>query len=138
MVCDNAASLTALLDHVHGRGARAPALLAPEATSARARALRTAAASWSTAHGIPVTVHTVPFADLGRTVGRDFQLASCVDGVAARSCDPPVTAIDLRPTAYGRTCADLLCDVLAGRTPPDTVRRHDWALESRASTRLGT
>ncbi|AZM87485.1 MULTISPECIES: LacI family DNA-binding transcriptional regulator [Streptomyces] len=177
VVCDNAASLTALLDHVHGRGAHAPALLAPEATSAWAQALRTAAASWSTAHKIPVTVHTVPFAatpaqagertrallsadpavdavicapdgaapgvlraaaGLGRTVGRDFQVASCVDGVAARSCDPPVTAIDLRPTAYGRSCADLLCDVLAGRTPADTLRRHDWALETRASTRLGT
>ncbi|MFH8712574.1 LacI family DNA-binding transcriptional regulator [Streptomyces zaomyceticus] len=73
-------------------------------------------------------------AALGRTVGRDFLVASCVDGAAARGGNPPVTAVDLRPAAYGRACAELLCDVLADRTSPDTVRRHAWALETRAST----
>ncbi|MEV6953714.1 LacI family DNA-binding transcriptional regulator [Streptomyces sp. NPDC051183] len=176
VVCDNAASLSALLDHVHARGAKSPALLAPEATSSWAQALRTAAASWSAEHRIPVAVRTVPFAAtpaeagdrtrallaadpavdavicapdgaapgvlraataLGRSVGGDFLLASCVDGVAARSCDPPITAIDLRPAEYGRACADLLGDVLAGRAPSGTVRRHDWLLETRASTGSG-
>jgi DNA-binding LacI/PurR family transcriptional regulator len=61
-------------------------------------------------------------------------VASCVDGTATRSAEPPVTAVDLRPAAYGRACAELLCDILAGRTAPDTVRRHAWALETRAST----
>lgn len=173
VVCDNAASLTVLLDHVRDRGARTPGLLAPESHSAWAQALRTAAHTWTTRHGIPVAVRTVPFAAtpaeaadatralltadpavdavicapdgaapgvlqaataLGRAVGRDFQLASCVDGVAVRSCDPPLTAVDLRPAVYGRACAELLCDILAGRTAPDTVRRHEWALETRAST----
>ncbi|MFF3623264.1 LacI family DNA-binding transcriptional regulator [Streptomyces sp. NPDC002467] len=174
VVCDNAASLTALLDHVHERGAVAPALLAPEATSSWAQALRTAAETWSAERGVSVIVHTVPFAatpaeaaehtrrlladrpavdavicapdgaaagvlraaaESGRTVGRDFQLASCVDGIAVRSCDPPLTAIDLRPAEYGRTCAALLCEVLAGRARPDTVRLHDWALVVRPSDR---
>ncbi|WP_435844116.1 hypothetical protein [Streptomyces goshikiensis] len=61
-------------------------------------------------------------------------VASCVDGVANRGASPPVTAVDLRPAAYGRACAELLCDILAARTPPDTVRRHAWALETRPST----
>ncbi|MYW31755.1 substrate-binding domain-containing protein, partial [Streptomyces sp. SID2119] len=64
-------------------------------------------------------------------------VTSCVDGTATRSAEPPVTAVDLRPAAYGRACAELLCDILAGRTPPDTVRHHSWALETRASTTAG-
>lgn len=73
-------------------------------------------------------------AALGRTVGADFLVASCVDGPATRSSSPPITAVDLRPAEYGRACADLLCDILAGRTPADAARRHEWSLETRAST----
>ncbi|MFF4445299.1 LacI family DNA-binding transcriptional regulator [Streptomyces sp. NPDC001502] len=173
VVCDNAASLTALLDHVHDRGARRPALLAPEGTSAWAQALRETAAAWGTSHRSEVTLHTVPFAateadadtatrrllatdpgidavicapdgaapgalraaaGLGRTVGADLLVASCVDGTANRSANPPVTAVDLRPADYGRACAELLCDILAGRAGPDTVRHHTWVLETRPST----
>lgn len=205
VICDNAASLTALLDHVTERGARHPAVLAPAGTSAWATALRTTAASWGQEHGVAVALRTVPFAATpqeaeettlallrtdpavdavicapdgaapgvlraaaatGRTVGTvsdrtagsptsdrrtgsttsgrtgeagahprtPLLVASCVDGTATRSAEPPVTAVDLRPAAYGRACAELLCDILAGRTAPDTVRRHAWALETRAST----
>lgn len=214
VICDNAASLTALLDHVNERGARHPAVLAPAGTSAWATALRTTAASWGQEHGVAVALRTVPFAatpqeaeettlallrtdpavdavicapdgaapgvlraaaTTGRTVGTvssrtagsptsgrrtgsttsdrtagsttsgrtgeagahprtPLLVASCVDGTATRSAEPPVTAVDLRPAAYGRACAELLCDILAGRTAPDTVRRHAWALETRAST----
>lgn len=173
VVCDNAASLTALLDHVRDRGARRPALLAPEGTSAWAQALRETAAGWGAAHRTEVALHTVPFAataadieaatrrllatdpgidavlcapdgaapgalraatDLGRTVGADLWVASCVDGTANRSANPPVTAVDLRPADYGRACATLLCDILAGRAEPDTVRHHTWVLETRPST----
>ncbi|MEU0304785.1 LacI family DNA-binding transcriptional regulator [Streptomyces cyaneofuscatus] len=216
VICDNAASLTALLDHVTDRGARRPAVLAPAGTSAWATALRATAASWGQEHGVEVALRTVPFAatpgeaeettlallradpavdavicapdgaapgvlraaaTLGRTVGTTASdrtdsaavsdrtgeepgapraeaprptddepgphprtpllVASCVDGTATRSAEPPVTAVDLRPAAYGRACAELLCDILAGRTPPDTVRRHAWALETRASTTAG-
>ncbi|MFJ2432755.1 LacI family DNA-binding transcriptional regulator [Streptomyces anulatus] len=253
VVCDNAASLTALLDHVTERGARRPALLAPSGSSAWATALRATAGSWGRAHGVAVTVRTVPFAAtpaeaeaatlallaadpavdavicapdgsapgvlraataLGRKVGASspsgacgatnasgsssatstsgaidgngrtgegnrteydrsegdrsegdrsegdrtehggpgkpdspggpdvatgpaatgLLVASCVDGTATRGAEPPVTAVDLRPAAYGRACAELLCDILAGRAAPDTVRRHSWSLETRAST----
>ncbi|MGC0417403.1 LacI family DNA-binding transcriptional regulator [Embleya sp. AB8] len=177
VVCDNSASLGALLDHVHERGARRPALLAPEATSAWAEALRTTARTWGDRHGTPVEIRTVPFAatvgeaeqatrelltadpaidavicapdgaapgvlhaatTLGRSVGRDLLVASCVAGPATRSSVPPVTAVDLRPASYGRACAELLCDILADRAAPDTVRRHDWILETRTSTLAGT
>ncbi|MFI7236397.1 LacI family DNA-binding transcriptional regulator [Streptomyces cyaneofuscatus] len=217
VICDNAASLTALLDHVTERGARRPAVLAPAGTSAWATALRATAASWGQEHGVDVALRTVPFAatpgeaeettlallradpavdavicapdgaapgvlraaaTLGRTVGTAASgrtnstaasgrtvdepgtpradaprptagetgahpptlllVASCVDGTATRSAEPPVTAVDLRPAAYGRACAELLCDILAGRTPPDTVRRHAWVLETRASTATPT
>ncbi|MEU3971562.1 LacI family DNA-binding transcriptional regulator [Streptomyces bacillaris] len=193
VICDNAASLTALLDHVTERGARHPAVLAPAGTSAWATALRATATSWAQERGVAVALRTVPFAatpgeaeettlallrtdpsvdavicapdgaapgvlraaaTLGRPVGPDappataphartatgalprtpLLIASCVDGTATRSAEPPVTAVDLRPAAYGRACAELLCDILAGRTTPDTVRRHAWALETRAST----
>ncbi|MGW0643416.1 LacI family DNA-binding transcriptional regulator [Streptomyces badius] len=201
VVCDNAASLTALLDHVTERGARRPAVLAPSGSSAWATALRATARSWGRAHGVEVALRTVPFAatpaeaeettralltadpavdavicapdgsapgvlraaaalgrdagqvgdGAGHGVGRDAGLevgrtggsgttgagllvASCVDGPATRNAEPPVTAVDLRPAAYGRACAELLCDILADRAAPDTVRRHAWSLETRAST----
>ncbi|MEU7342898.1 LacI family DNA-binding transcriptional regulator [Streptomyces bacillaris] len=193
VICDNAASLTALLDHVTERGARHPAVLAPAGTSAWATTLRATADSWARKRGVAVALRTVPFAatpgeagettlallrtdpsvdavicapdgaapgvlraaaTLGRPVGpgplppaaphartatathprTPLLIASCVDGTATRSAEPPVTAVDLRPAAYGRACAELLCDILAGRTTPDTVRRHAWALETRAST----
>ncbi|MGW8487056.1 LacI family DNA-binding transcriptional regulator [Streptomyces sp. NPDC055886] len=192
VVCDNAASLTALLDHVTERGARRPALLAPSGSSAWATALRATARSWGRARGVEVALRTVPFAAtpaeaeattralltadpavdavicapdgsapgvlraaaaLGRRVGTTdgggtpigppesarpngpgLLVASCVDGTATRGAEPPVTAVDLRPAAYGHACAELLCDILADRTAPDTVRRHAWSLETRAST----
>ncbi|WP_189745077.1 LacI family DNA-binding transcriptional regulator [Streptomyces nojiriensis] len=173
VVCDNAASLRALLDHVHERGARRPALLTPEGTSAWAQALRETAAAWGTSRRTEVALRTVPFAateadtdaatrellatdpgidavvcapdgaapgtlraaaGLGRTVGADLLVASCVDGTANRSANPPVTAVDLRPADYGRACAELLCDILAGRAAPGTVRHHTSVLETRAST----
>ncbi|MGW4837098.1 LacI family DNA-binding transcriptional regulator [Streptomyces globisporus] len=193
VVCDNAASLTALLDHVTERGARRPAVLAPSGSSAWATALRATARSWGPAHGVEVALRTVPFAAtpaeaeettralltadpavdavicapdgsapgvlraaaaLGRDVGTTggggaaaagppenarpaapgLLVAACVDGPATRGAVPPVTAVDLRPAAYGRACAELLCDILADRAAPDTVRRHAWSLETRAST----
>ncbi|MFJ9322190.1 LacI family DNA-binding transcriptional regulator [Streptomyces globisporus] len=193
VVCDNAASLTALLDHVTERGARRPAVLAPSGSSAWATALRATARSWGLAHGVEVALRTVPFAAtpaeaeettralltadpavdavicapdgsapgvlraaaaLGREAGTTggggaaaggppgnarpagpgLLVAACVDGPATRGAEPPVTAVDLRPAAYGRACAELLCDILADRAAPDTVRRHAWSLETRVST----
>ncbi|MFE2867040.1 LacI family DNA-binding transcriptional regulator [Embleya sp. NPDC059259] len=176
VVCDNAASLAAVLDHLRERGARRPALLAPGGDSAWAQTLRVSADAWGTPHGVPVTVRTIPFAAtpaqaaeaardlltaepdidavvcgpdgaapgvlhgaraLGRTPGADLLVASCVDGTATRTGNPPITAVDLRPADYGQACAELLCDILADRTPPDTVRLHPWKLRTRASTQGG-
>ncbi|MFI5806751.1 LacI family DNA-binding transcriptional regulator [Streptomyces sp. NPDC051561] len=173
VVCDNAALITALLDHVADRGARRPALLAPGGESAWAQALRAGATAWSADRGIPVIVLPVPFAatpyevaaatrslltadpsvdavisgpdgsapgilqtaqSLGRTAGRDLLVAACVDGTAARTSRPAITAVDLHPHDYGRACTGLLSEVLTGTSAPDTVRRHRWTLRVRAST----
>ncbi|MFJ9446257.1 LacI family DNA-binding transcriptional regulator [Kitasatospora sp. NPDC101235] len=173
VVCDNAASLVALLDHLAERGARRPALLVPGPGSDWAAALRAAAGAWSRREGVEVAVRTVPFAatpveaeaataDLiggasgadavvcapdgavpgvlaaaaraGRQVGADLLVAACVDGAAARGSGPRVTAVDLRPSEYGRACAALLSDLLAGSAEPGAVRWHDWALKVREST----
>lgn len=173
VVCDNAASLVALLDHLAERGARHPALLVPGPGSDWAAALRAAAGDWSRREGVEVAVRTVPFAatpleaeaataDLiggargadavvcapdgavpgvlaaavraGRQVGADLLVAACVDGAAARGSGPQVTAVDLRPSEYGRACAALLSDLLAGSVEPGAVRRHEWELRIREST----
>jgi DNA-binding LacI/PurR family transcriptional regulator len=69
-------------------------------------------------------------------------LAACVDGIGVWSCTPPITAIDLRPRAHGRACADLLLRVLAepadgpAGTAAPTVRLEP-ELRRRASTRAG-
>ncbi|WP_318552074.1 substrate-binding domain-containing protein [Kitasatospora fiedleri] len=176
VVCDNAGALSALLDHLAGRGARRPALLAPGPESDWAAALRAAADAWSHRYDTPVEVRTVPFAATpaevrhavapllagpgradavvcapdgavtgvlaaataaGLRVGEQVLVAACVDGAAAREADPPVTAVDLRPAAYGRACAALLADLLTGTVPPGTVRGHDWRLVERPSTAGG-
>ncbi|MFJ9855159.1 LacI family DNA-binding transcriptional regulator [Streptomyces sp. NPDC101150] len=173
VVCDNAASLAALLDHLAERGARRPALLAPDPGSDWAAALRAAADAWSRREGIEMVVRTVPFAatpaeaeaatadliagipDLdavvcapdgavpgvlaaavhaGLRTGTGLLVAACVDGAAARGSSPQVTAVDLRAAEYGRACAALLSELLAGTAEPDVVRRHDWSLNVRDST----
>ncbi len=79
----------------------------------------------------------------GVEVGRDVLLAACVDGIGVWSSTPPITAIDLRPRAHGRACADLLWQVLEdpdddvpGKPDPRIVR-FEPELRPRASTRAG-
>ncbi|MET8944010.1 LacI family DNA-binding transcriptional regulator [Streptomyces sp. NPDC004542] len=71
----------------------------------------------------------------GRTVGADLLLASCVDGSAMRTAEPPITAIDLRPREMGTESARLLCELLSGGAPRGTVRALPVVLNVRASTR---
>lgn len=52
---------------------------------------------------------------LGRELGKDLLLATCVDGVANRLFSTPVTGIDLRARAFGRECVELLEEILAAR-----------------------
>jgi DNA-binding LacI/PurR family transcriptional regulator len=45
---------------------------------------------------------------LGRRVGQDLLLASYVDNTLHQHAEPPITAVDLAPRAFGRRCANLL------------------------------
>lgn len=51
-------------------------------------------------------------------------------------CDPPITAIDLRPRAYGASAAELLTEILAaGKADDEPITRvHPAELRNRAST----
>lgn len=77
----------------------------------------------------------------GVEVGQDVLLAACVDGIGVWSSTPPITAIDLRPRAHGRACADLLWQVLedgdSSTGPAPRTVRFEPELRERASTRAG-
>ncbi|PRH77598.1 LacI family transcriptional regulator [Streptomyces solincola] len=112
VVCDNAASLTALLDHLAERGARRPALLAPGSGSDWAAALHAAADTWSRRKDVEVTVRTVPFAATpAQADAATTDLIATVPDLDAVVCAPDgavpgVLAAALR--AGLRTGADLL------------------------------
>lgn len=72
--------------------------------------------------------------ELGRTIGEDLLVASCVDSPAMELANPRITAVDLHPFAFGRACADLLVDLLEGRIRPGEERLHGFDLLPRAST----
>lgn len=71
---------------------------------------------------------------LGRQVGEDLLLASCVAGSGLELCDPPVTAVDLRPREYGAEAVALLTGIIDGALDPDTEQLHSVELLVRAST----
>ncbi|MEW2489701.1 LacI family DNA-binding transcriptional regulator [Streptomyces sp. NPDC048411] len=71
---------------------------------------------------------------LGRRVGDDILLASCVASPSLELCDPPITAIDLRPRQYGSAAVELLIEILAATAEPPTERLHTADLLVRAST----
>ncbi|MET7733676.1 LacI family DNA-binding transcriptional regulator [Streptomyces sp. NPDC005402] len=71
----------------------------------------------------------------GRVVGEDLLLVSCVDSLAMRTAEPPITAIDLRPRHMGAECVRLLREILTGETPPGTARTLAIEMIVRASTR---
>jgi DNA-binding LacI/PurR family transcriptional regulator len=70
----------------------------------------------------------------GRVVGEDLLLASCVDSLAMRTAEPPITSIDLRPRHMGAECVRLLCDLLSGEAPRGTTRTLAIDMIVRAST----
>lgn len=72
--------------------------------------------------------------ELGRTIGADLLVASCVDSPAMELASPGITAVDLRPLAFGRATADLLIELLEGRAGPGEERLHGFELVARAST----
>lgn len=80
---------------------------------------------------------------LGRELGRDLLLATCVDGVANRLFSTPVTGIDLRARQLGAACVELLEEIIAEgepdaaegeAPPPPRLRLHGVELRARAST----
>jgi DNA-binding LacI/PurR family transcriptional regulator len=76
---------------------------------------------------------------LGRRVGEGLLLASCVASPSLEMCDPPITAIDLRPRAYGAGAAELLTDILSadaahGEPGAPIERLHPIDLRIRRST----
>jgi DNA-binding LacI/PurR family transcriptional regulator len=70
----------------------------------------------------------------GFAVPADLLVASCVDSSAMAACDPPITAIDLRPQELGRTAARVLARVLDGRAPGGTPELIPTTLVVRRST----
>lgn len=112
VVCDNAASLTALLDHLHERGALRPALLAPAADSDWAAALHAAALAWGRRHEVDVVVHTVPFAaTVAEAEQATAELLSRRPGVDAVVCAPDGASpgvLRAAATAGRRVGTDLL------------------------------
>lgn len=73
--------------------------------------------------------------DMGRTPGKDVQIAALVDNPALEYVDPPVTAIDLTPRPAGANCVRLLLEILRGERAPDEVVPLEIAVRYRASTR---
>lgn len=53
-------------------------------------------------------------AEFGRTVGDDLLVAAAVDSPILGYTDPAITAVDLRPRNFGRTCVSVLERVLSG------------------------
>ncbi|AUY53568.1 LacI family DNA-binding transcriptional regulator [Streptomyces sp. CB01881] len=89
VVCDNATSLAALLDHLAARGARRPALLAPGPGSDWAAALRAAATDWTGRQGVEVAVRTVPFAATpAEAEAATTDLLADIPGLDAVVCAP--------------------------------------------------
>jgi len=71
--------------------------------------------------------------DVGRRVGDDLLVAACVDSVTMELASPAITALDLRPREFGRTCVETLVRVVNGDPAPrHTV--HPIELIRRAST----
>ncbi|MGO2683222.1 MAG: LacI family DNA-binding transcriptional regulator [Microbacterium sp.] len=76
---------------------------------------------------------------LGRVVGEDITVVSCVDHPSLPFLQPSVTSIDLRPRESGVACSELLLDLLDGRAksghdvefPIDVVARESTARRLR-------
>lgn len=75
---------------------------------------------------------------IGRIVGEDLLVAAYVDSAGNRLLDPPVTAFDLRPRAFGEACAELLASILDGTGPtagsPEATEIADIELVIRRSS----
>lgn len=71
---------------------------------------------------------------LGRTIGEDITVVSCVDHPSLPFLAPSITSIDLRPRESGVACAELLIDLLEGRARPGVNVEFPIAVVAREST----
>ncbi|MDQ0644703.1 LacI family DNA-binding transcriptional regulator [Microbacterium murale] len=71
---------------------------------------------------------------LGRTIGEDITVVSCVDHPSLPFLAPAITSIDLRPRESGVACAELLIDLLEGRAEPGTDVEFPITVVAREST----
>jgi DNA-binding LacI/PurR family transcriptional regulator len=60
-------------------------------------------------------------AELGRAVPRDIKLATRYDGIHARQCNPPLTAVNLHLDEIAQLGVELLFEHIAGRTERKSV-----------------
>lgn len=76
----------------------------------------------------------------GLQVGSDILITGYADSLGLALCDPPVTAIDLRPRAFGYRCVDRLIGILEPDTnqpltaASQSPEEHAIELHIRAST----
>lgn len=71
---------------------------------------------------------------MGRVIGEDITVVSCVDHPSLPYLQPAITSIDLRPRESGVACAELLLDLLEGRVDSGTDIEFPISVVSRAST----
>lgn len=71
---------------------------------------------------------------LGRAVGEDITVVSCVDHPSLPFLTPSVTSIDLRPRESGVACSELLIDLLEGRAQKGADVEFPIAVVAREST----
>jgi DNA-binding LacI/PurR family transcriptional regulator len=71
---------------------------------------------------------------MGRTVGEDITVVSCVDHPSLPFLTPSITSIDLRPRDSGVACAELLIDLIDGRVASGTDVEFPIAVVAREST----
>ena len=71
---------------------------------------------------------------MGRVVGDDITVVSCVDHPSLPYLQPSITSIDLRPRESGVACAALLLDVLEGRAEPGADIEFPITVVAREST----
>lgn len=70
----------------------------------------------------------------GRTVPGDVRVATRYDGIRARTCEPPLTAIDLHLPETAAAAVGLLLQVMSGAEAPPSVDLPVPALVPRASS----
>ncbi|WGW13554.1 LacI family DNA-binding transcriptional regulator [Saxibacter everestensis] len=75
----------------------------------------------------------------GLEVGNDVLIASYVDSILMQLSTPPITGVDLRPRSLGRSCAEMLLDVLASeRKDAPLLSELPTELNIRASSTHGS